>query len=203
MSNLPLLRVDDVTIVRGDERLVEGLTWSHGPGSIAWINGPNGAGKSSLMRVLARIDAPHAGAVQHTREEAARNERNDVAFYSPAMALPPEPKAVAFSDLVRRILGGPVPLGPDRALARKQCRSLSTGEEKRLLLGPILARGRPFVFLDEPYEHLSREARVQLTDAMVELARRAIVVVATNQPIPHEAEGPTITLSLTEAPHVA
>jgi ABC-type transport system involved in cytochrome c biogenesis ATPase subunit len=191
----------DVTIRRGQETIIEGLTWDHEPGTIAWLNGPNGAGKSSLMRVLALIDRPHAGAVTH-QIDGGMAGREHVASYTPAMSLPPEPKAAWFAALTRKLVDRPLPLEPDRALGRKPCRALSTGEEKRLLLGPIVARARPFVFLDEPYEHLSREARDELTAHLVELARTSVVVVATNQPIPAHASGPTIMLSMQEAPHV-
>lgn len=197
------LVLEDVTIRRGGECIVVGLTWSHEPGSIAWLSGPNGAGKSSLMRVLAKIDAPHRGKVRHEADSPVGAGRDLVASYTPAMSLPPEPRAAWFTRLTSRWIGAPVPLEPDRALRGKRCVSLSTGEEKRLLLGPILARARPFVFLDEPYEHLSREARDALTAALVRLARASIVVVATNQPIPPEAAGPTIHLSTVEASRVA
>jgi len=197
------ISAEEVTIRRGDERIVDRLTWSHEPGSIAWLSGPNGAGKSSLMRVLAKIDEPFDGLVRHEGGGTNRASRELIASYTPAMSLPPEPRAAWFTRLTSRWIGGPIPLEPDRALRAKPCRALSTGEEKRLLLGPILARARPFVFLDEPYEHLSREARDALTAALVQLAQTSIVVVATNQPIPPEAAGPTIMLSMLEAPHVA
>lgn len=196
------ISAQDVTIRRGDERIVDGLTWSHEPGTIAWLSGPNGAGKSSLMRVLAKIDAPAAGHVRHESDGVEHADRELIASYTPAMSLPPEPRAAWFTRLTSRWIEGPIPLEPDRALRGKRCRALSTGEEKRLLLGPILARARPFVFLDEPYEHLSREARDALTAGLVELAQTSIVIVATNQPIPPDASGPTIMLSMMEAPHV-
>jgi heme exporter protein A len=199
----PRLVAQGVTIQRGDERIVDALTWRHEPGSVAWISGPNGAGKSSLMRVLAGIDAPVAGSVRR-EDGAGRTLGPDaIAHYTPSMSLPPEPRAKWFSALTSRLVGAPMPLEPDRALRAKRCRALSTGEEKRLLLGPIVRRARPFVFLDEPYEHLSREARAELTAHIVRLAARSIVVVATNQPIPAEAEGPVITLSIAEGAHVA
>lgn len=196
------LVAEGVTVRRGDELIVDDLSWQHAPGTVAWICGPNGAGKSSLMRVLAGIDVPRAGAVVHeVRGRAA--DASDIAHYTPSMSLPPEPRAVWFSGMMARLVDGPIPLEPDRALRAKRCASLSTGEEKRLLLGPLLARGRSFIFLDEPYEHLSREARAQLTAALVTLASTSVVVVATNQPIPAEANGPVITLSVREGLHVA
>ncbi|HEX7119539.1 MAG TPA: ATP-binding cassette domain-containing protein [Longimicrobiales bacterium] len=78
---------------------------------------------------------------------------------------------------------------PDRRLDR-----LSTGEAKRLMLEALLGRPASFLFLDEPYEHLSSSARDGLTAILVARARRSVVVVATNQPVPVDAGGPIVRL---------
>lgn len=69
---------------------------------------------------------------------------------------------------------------------------VSTGEAKRTLLEALLRKPAPFVFLDEPYEHLSARARDALTEVLVARAKTAVVVVATNQPIPDAAAGPVV-----------
>ncbi len=84
-------------------------------------------------------------------------------------------------------LGPGVP--PDRLLGR-----LSTGEARRLLLEALLDRPAAFVFLDEPYEHLSQRAREALTGVLVARARVSVVVVSTNQPVPPGAGGPILRL---------
>ncbi len=73
----------------------------------------------------------------------------------------------------------PTSLWPAVAPGRRIGR-LSTGERKRLLLDPVLRRPGPIV-LDEPFEHLSPDARTRLHHHLRERARRALVVVATNE----------------------
>ena len=198
------LMTDSLEVRRGTTVIVSSLTWTHEAGRVAWLIGPNGAGKSSLMRVLAGLDRPAAGSV--LRRVAAVGEerrsrgplapvRRRVVYYHPAMSLPPEAMASSFARLADRLAPDPRPIVPDRALGRKRCGALSTGEEKRLLLGPLLARPCEFLFLDEPYEHLSREARLKLTDALVRIARRAVVLVATNQDLPEDVDGPVRRMS--------
>ncbi len=66
----PLLRVQDVTVIRGDTRLVDCLSLEIPQGQNVAIVGPNGAGKSTLLRLLLRqlypsiMDAPPAGKIE-------------------------------------------------------------------------------------------------------------------------------------------
>lgn len=199
----PALIAEALEVRRGATVLVSGLTWTHEAGRVAWLVGPNGAGKSSLMRVLARLEPAAAGRVTHLRgaadsdsaADASRRGGCSVGYYHPGMSLPPEAVAHSFTLLGDRLVPHEKPLAPERALGRKRCRDLSTGEEKRLLLGQILARARDFLLLDEPYEHLSRDARLELTDALTRLARRSAVVVATNQEVPDRADGRVLRLT--------
>lgn len=197
----PAIEVRGVTVRRGDVEVVAGLDWRHTAGSVAWLVGPNGVGKSSLMGVLAGLTTPAAGSVRreiHLGDSVTdvSGDRTRVGFYEPAMSLPPEARAGAFARLSRRLVADADALVPERELGRKRARHLSTGEEKRLLLGPVLTRGRDFLFLDEPYEHLSAGARATLTALLRELALRSVVVVATNQPLPEEEAGPVLRLEM-------
>jgi ATPase subunit of ABC transporter with duplicated ATPase domains len=76
------------------------------------------------------------------------------------------------------------PAAPD---LRRSFGSLSTGEAKRLLLWGLLRANRGPLVLDEPYEHLSRDAKAALTDILRARAERNTVVVATNQDVPERA----------------
>lgn len=192
---VPALETRGLRVTRGRAPIVEGLDLTVRAGQIAWLTGPNGVGKSSLMRVLAGLDPPMAGSV--ARRPFAAAGRRAVGYYQPAMSLPPEPRARAFVRLAETLVAPPHPMRPERELEAKRVSNLSTGEAKRLLLGPILAAGRPFLFLDEPYEHLSVRARDELTRRLRELAAGGrVVVIATNQPLPAGERGPVLELSI-------
>lgn len=200
---VPELRLDGVAVRHGRHRVVEALTWVHRAGRIAWLIGENGAGKSSLLRVMAGRARPAAGTVELRDPSGRSGER---IYYRPAMRLP---GGVTFGEWTRMVdrLAGPgateadEPLGilrpevpADRRLSR-----VSTGEAKRTILESLLRRPAPFIFLDEPYEHLSARARDTLTEALAERARDAVVVVATNQPIPDTARGPVVQVDAERA----
>lgn len=172
-----MLRLNSVTVMRGQTRVVEGLDLEIAPGRVFWVIGPNGAGKSSLLRVLALLDRPAAGRI----ERSPASGRPFLYLHS-EMALPPSSTVGAWDRLVERLL--PEPRGHTdirpQVAGRRTVRRLSTGERKRLLLDALLRRPGSLL-LDEPYEHLSPGARAALTGHLEARARRDVVVVATNQ----------------------
>jgi len=189
------LHVDSVTVRRGRRAIVEGLSLTHGPGTVAWLVGDNGGGKSSLMRVLAGLDAPQAGSVARRGPPGSKVR---AAYYHPGMRLPPVARVSDWQNLVARLAlpEREVPgLAPPFAKPRIAVSGISTGEEKRLILDPILAAGRDFLFLDEPFEHLSPDGKEILAERLGRLARARVVVVATNQAVPAAlVGGPVIRL---------
>ena len=173
-----MISLSDVTVVRGASRVVEGLDIRIGPGGIFWIVGPNGAGKSSLLRVLVGLDRPRKGEIHRDQSGPPRT-----LFFHSEMAIPPAATVGAWDRLVSRI-GSPdggsrTALWPDAGPRRRVAR-LSTGERKRLLLDALLRQPGPVV-LDEPFEHLSPGAKLELGRLLTERAADHVVVVATNQ----------------------
>jgi ABC-type multidrug transport system ATPase subunit len=191
------VEIESLTIRRGREVLLTDFSWSHEPGSVAWLIGENGAGKSSLLRVLAGWLSPSEGRV---RLLAPDRERPRTLYYHPGMGLPSDATVASWQRLVARLLASSQavesgPLAPPWASGAKRIGKLSTGEAKRVLLDPLVRQDAGYVFLDEPYEHLSAMARETLTEVLLARSRESVVIVATNQMLPPEAAGhPRIVL---------
>lgn len=174
---MPTLTLTDLAVRRGPNPVVDNLTAAIGAGSIFWVVGPNGAGKTSLLRVLAGLDAPVAGSVRRDARPGAPFH-----YFHSEMALPGWSVVGAWERLLRGLAPEARPatalrpaLAPDRRI-----RKLSTGERKRLLLDGLF-RIPGGLLLDEPYEHLSPDAKAALSDLLRERARDDVVVVVTNQ----------------------
>lgn len=173
-----MIRLESVTVRRGATTLVERLDLEIAAGCMFWIVGPNGAGKSTLLRVMALLDPPASGRVAHAPAPPR------LLYFHPDMSLPAASTVRAWDRLVEEVLpaGGslaPTALRPRLSGSRRVGR-LSTGERKRLVLDALLRCPGPLL-LDEPYEHLSPEAKTALTRILEARARTAVVVVASNQ----------------------
>jgi ABC-type multidrug transport system ATPase subunit len=176
--------LEHVTLRAGKRTVVSDLTWSHAAGRIAWVIGENGAGKSSLLRALVRIDHTVQGTL---RWLSARGS----SYYAPTMHVSGDVRARDWLRLSHQLH----PRGthttdrllPVSATGDKRIRQLSTGEEKRLLLWALLRAPKDAIVLDEPYEHLSAEARSTLSEILRALAQEHVVIVSTNQELPPDS----------------
>ena len=194
MNSFPAsqLQVDRLTIVRRGRALVRDLTFTARAGELTWITGENGAGKSSLLRVLAGR-ASATGSV-------ARHNLGPSVYYAPTMGAPQDATVRSWLYLHHRIVNGAdallagtdpfLPDVPESALLT----ALSTGEAKRLILWSALRAPANCLLLDEPYEHLSPSAKARLTEILMQRARDAVVIVATNQDVPHHSVNQLITV---------
>ena len=181
-----MIRLSDVTVAHGATRVVEGLTAEIEPGRIYWIVGGNGAGKSSLLRVIAGLVPPQGG-----RVELGLPGPLPPLYFQSEMSLPPSAAVADWERLIERMddragWTGRTELWPMVPRSRRVGR-LSTGERERLLLDPLLRQPGAIV-LDEPFEHLSPEAKGTLRRLLAERARRHVVVVATNQGVERARE---------------
>jgi ATPase subunit of ABC transporter with duplicated ATPase domains len=192
------IAVDKLEVRGGRRVLVSSFSWSHQAGSIAWLAGENGTGKSSLLRVLAGWQRASRGRVRW------RVSGSRLRYYSPTMSAPADLRVKDWIDFVGSVLTverqdeSIEALRPRSANQHRRFGELSTGEAKRFLLWGLLSPLEGPLVLDEPYEHLSRDAKHALTAGLRAIARASIVIVATNQEVPLLGGEQLLTLDGTE-----
>jgi ABC-type transport system involved in cytochrome c biogenesis ATPase subunit len=183
----------DVSLRNGRDLVLRNFSWAHSPPGIGWLIGANGSGKSSLLRALAGWQRPARGGI--TWSQAVCSYR----YYAPVMQAPPEVRVGDFIEFIKRIETDSSVLGIDALLSvgteeAQRFGRLSTGEAKRLLLWALLRSGDGALLLDEPYEHLSREGKVVLTEVLRARAESRVVIVATNQDVETAANDVVMTM---------
>ncbi|PRY19715.1 ABC-2 type transport system ATP-binding protein [Pseudosporangium ferrugineum] len=174
-------------------RVLRGVDFEVARGSIFALLGSNGAGKTTVVRILstllradagdARVNGFDVGAraadvresISLTGQFAAVDEilsgRENLVMIARLRHLR-EPGAVA-DDLLRRFslteAGG------------RRVATYSGGMRRRLDIAMSLIGNPPVIFLDEPTTGLDPEARIEVWDAVKELARGGTTVLLTTQ----------------------
>ena len=142
---------------RGDRLVFAGLDFQLAPGAAAVVRGPNGAGKSSLLRILATLLKPEAGAVTWDGDDifAADAYRAGLHYVGHLAAIKPAftvAENLAFWQRLRGQKADPAALETFgiQHLADIPAQWLSAGQRQRLSLSRLAATPAPLWLLDEP-----------------------------------------------------
>jgi ABC-2 type transport system ATP-binding protein len=155
---------------------VRGVDLEVAAGEIVGFLGPNGAGKTTTLRMLTTLLDPTAGEATVNGYDLRRdavNVRRTIGYVGQAGSSYPE--AVVIEEIVdhARLYGIDKQVATASALElfgkldldgleRRQVRSLSGGQRRRLDIAMGLVHQPPLVFLDEPTTGLDPQARANL-----------------------------------------
>jgi len=192
------LSADNLTLVRGERCLFEGLDFALESGALLLLEGRNGCGKTSLMRAIAGMlsletgeifwnDIPvlkqrqtfHGALVWLAHRTGLKGDLNMVENLKFERCLRQQSTRDA-EEVYER-------LGIDR-LKKLPLRSLSAGQQRRVALARMLMADVPLWLMDEPFTNLDREGR-KLVMELVEqhLAAGGLCVMAAHQDVDIDA----------------
>ncbi|WP_191236457.1 ABC transporter ATP-binding protein [Cobetia marina] len=179
--------------------VIDALTLALPDGKVTAIVGPNGCGKSTLLAGLARLQAPHAGAVLLEGQDIRRLGRRDVAQ---RIALLPQethsPEGVTVHELVRfgrqphqgafrqwsqedqEVVSAAIAAADIESLADRELASMSGGQRQRAWIAMALAQQTPLLLLDEPTSALDLGHQIEVFELIQRLAHeegKTIVMV--------------------------
>jgi ABC-2 type transport system ATP-binding protein len=192
-SSASAVYVEDVTKRFGATNALAGVDLEVAEGAVFGLLGPNGAGKTTLVRVLATLLAPDAGRAEVfgldvLHEAAAVRQLLGLTgqFAAVDEILTGRENLVLVARLRHLPDAGPI---AERLLARFQLtdaadRKVSTysgGMRRRLDIAMSLIGDPPVVFLDEPTTGLDPEARLEVWQAVRDLAANGTTVLLTTQ----------------------
>jgi iron complex transport system ATP-binding protein len=193
------IAVDGVTFRHPPAFSLGPVSVSVEPGEWLGLVGPNGSGKTTLLRILAGTDRPHAGSVSYDGTPVGAM---DAVQLSKLRAVVPQRLAVPFDLEVRAVVelgrlshlspgARLLPLRPTERgivdaclsvtdtdhLARRSLRTLSGGEQQRVLLAMALAQEAPVLLLDEPTASLDPGHARRFLDLVADLVAGGKTVV--------------------------
>jgi ABC-2 type transport system ATP-binding protein len=178
---------------RGPVQAVQGVDLDVADGEIVGFLGPNGAGKTTTMRMLATLIAPTSGTATVAGCDLAKDPvgvRRRIGYVPQSGSTLPEavagdevvdharlygvPKAKAIADGQRLFEELDLP-----GLWRRQCKTLSGGQRRRLDIVMGLIHEPKLIFLDEPTTGLDPQARANLWEHIRGLRDRGATIFLT------------------------
>src|SRR5579875_3440929 len=183
----------------GGRVLLDDVSFRVGEGSVAALVGPNGAGKTTLLRLIAGDLAPLAGSVASSgglgvmrqfvggirdqttvrdlllsisaprvRDAAARLDAAELAEWGDAGGYAAE---VTWDACCTAALGTAY-----QECRWREVRTLSGGEQKRLVLEALLHDSSEVLLLDEPDNYLDVPAKVWLEEQIIATPKTVLLV---------------------------
>ncbi len=159
-DGLPLLRVPDITLRRGE---------------VAALVGPNGVGKSAFLKTITGQLAPLAGSVRTGAAvqpgyfaQAHENLREDRSILDEILERRPLKVSEARDLLGQYLFGGDDVFRP--------VHTLSGGERGRLALALLALAGANLLLLDEPSNHLDIESQDVLQQVLERFGGTVLLV---------------------------
>lgn len=186
-KSLPVIDVQNLTVVRGKYQAVESVSFQIFPGSNTAIIGPNGAGKSTLIQAVLGLIPYESGYV-----EILGKQIKDLGKYWQKIGYIPQklPFDRSFPLTVAELVGlGWLERGlmksreklmaVEKALlqvnlqnnAKQPIGSLSGGELKRVLLAYCLVQSRQLLILDEVMAGIDPTGEIEFAELLTNLQK--------------------------------
>jgi iron complex transport system ATP-binding protein len=200
-KSIPLLEMRNISVMRGDNLALDGLSLRIAVGEHVCILGPNGCGKSTLIRTITRENYPLA------REDSSveilgqslwnvSELRNLLGIVSPDLLTACTSDATGMDvvlsgffsstrvfphhapreEQLLRAHGALERLGISH-LAKRAVAEMSSGEAKRTLIARALVHEPRTLLFDEPSNALDIAGQVGLRDTMRELAKSGLGIL--------------------------
>ena len=191
---MSLLQVSHLSRRFGRTNAVLDVSFDVDAGTVFGLAGPNGAGKSTLVRMLATIVRPTKGQIVIDDLDAVRKAgqvRHRIGYVPDVYGLYDETKVWEYLNFFARCYGMPMRMR-HAAIAEllklvdlfdfrfAYCRSLSRGQQQKLLIARALINEPSLLLLDEPLAGLDAQSRVEMLEVFRELASMGKAVVISS-----------------------
>lgn len=164
------LVVTDLAVSRGDNLLIDGLTFTLEPGDTIWVAGSNGIGKTSLLKCIAGLLRPERGQVFWDGQDIHKQISSDTGYQGHHDGHKLNLTVLENLRFWQSVFASPV--SPKHALekvgltaqAGLRAKGLSAGQSRRLSLARLLIKQASLWILDEPAAVMDVKGRQVIHD---------------------------------------
>ena len=193
LSPDPAIRVQGLEKAYKQLQVLGGVDFEVAPGSIFALLGSNGAGKTTVIRILSTLLTADAGTASVNGFDVAAQPAKVRASFSLTGQFAAVDEILSGREnlvLVARLRRGKDPGGiADDLLERfsltdaaaRKVSTYSGGMRRRLDIAMSLIGDPPVIFLDEPTTGLDPQARLEVWQAVTDLAQGGTTVLLTTQ----------------------
>ena len=176
------LTVRGLSLTRGTRSILRGVNLDARPGEIVALMGLSGSGKTTILRVIAGLETPDAGAITAAKAGMVFQFHHlfeHLSAIDNVTLAPIHVHGVAVSNARERAQALLDQLGVGHR-AGALPRELSGGEAQRVTIARALAVDPPLLLLDEPTASLDPARKNDLGDALRALAATGRALVMTS-----------------------
>ncbi len=194
----PVVVTDCLTKKYGELVALDRLSFSLGRGQILGLIGPNGAGKTTAINILVGLARPTSGSARIAGADCLREARKIkrlvgcmpdkfgaydnmrvreyLDFFGAAFGIPRKTRLLRIGEVLE--------LTGAAWMQDRFVESLSHGMQQRVGLARTLLHDPQVLILDEPANGLDPEARIEMREILLRLARTGKTLIVTSHVLP-------------------
>jgi ABC-2 type transport system ATP-binding protein len=190
--------IEELTKRYGSFTALEGLSLTIHAGQILGMIGPNGAGKTTCIKILVGLARPTSGTASIGGADCVRDARRIkhlVGYMPDKFGSYDNMRVYEYLDFFGAAFGISRPLRKQRIdevmettgttyMRDKFVETLSHGMQQRVGIARTLLHNPQVLILDEPANGLDPQARIEMRDLLIRLARGGKTLIVTSHILP-------------------